>query len=94
MRLSKDEIKAIKSSIKASVDGKFELYLFGSRTDDNKLGGDIDLFLECENPSLKLLTKIKAKLYEALGEQKIDLVLAKPKDNRLIVKEAKAGIRL
>ena len=45
MRLNENEIKSIKETfIKIFKDG--EIYLFGSRLDDNIKGGDIDLYIE------------------------------------------------
>ena len=44
MRLSQRYIDVIKSRFKEFFnDG--DIYLFGSRVDDNKKGGDIDLYL-------------------------------------------------
>ena len=95
MRLSKDEKRLIKQAfIEIFGDGK--IYLFGSRIDDNKRGGDIDLFLVPKNKSYTLEQKIKflVKLDEYIGEQKIDVILSKDK-NRYIEKEAiKNGIEL
>lgn len=96
MRLSKDEIIAIKKAfIEAFNDGK--IYLFGSRIDDTKRGGDIDLYL-C--PSQKFdderirRRNFLIKLDEYIGEQKIDAVMAKD-TNRLIEQEAlRTGIEL
>ena len=42
MRLKEAEVQAIKSTIQA-LDAKAKIYLFGSRADDTKRGGDIDL---------------------------------------------------
>lgn len=50
--------------------------LFGSRVDDNKRGGDIDLLVISGIITRDDKRKIKLKLYESIGEQKIDLVLA------------------
>jgi len=45
MRLSKRIINILQNNIKKSF-GDVNIYLFGSRTDDNKRGGDIDLAIE------------------------------------------------
>ncbi len=76
MRLSLQEINAIKESI-ALFDPDAKVYLFGSRVHDDLKGGDIDLLIFSDNLSLRDEIKIKLKLYDALGEQKIDLVRAK-----------------
>ena len=96
MRLTQFEISAIKKSFSETfVDGK--IYLFGSRVDDNKRGGDIDLYL-CpmvkKDNSNKLKISFLVKLQSIIGEQKIDVIIAKDK-NRLIEQEALAtGIEL
>ena len=95
MRLSNQEINSIKKAFKEVFeDGR--IFLFGSRVDDSKKGGDIDLYLIPKNKSYTLKQKIRflAKLDEYIGEQKIDVVLAKNND-RYIEKEAiKSGIEL
>jgi predicted nucleotidyltransferase len=45
MRLSSRVISILRSSIKHSF-GDVDLYLFGSRVDDTKRGGDIDLAVD------------------------------------------------
>lgn len=45
MRLSKRIIDILQDNIKKSF-GNVNIYLFGSRTDDNKKGGDIDLAID------------------------------------------------
>jgi len=74
-----------------------KIYLFGSRVDDSKRGGDIDLYL-CPavryDNERELRRKFLIKLDEYIGEQKIDAVIAKDKD-RLIEREAlRTGIEL
>ncbi|UQB43252.1 nucleotidyltransferase domain-containing protein [Thiomicrospira microaerophila] len=67
-----------------------EIYLFGSRVDDTKKGGDIDLFIHVEDSADLFEKKITflAKLKRQLGDQKIDIVFAKD-ENRLIEQEIK-----
>lgn len=74
MRLSEDEIKDIKSVIMA-YDQKAEVYLFGSRVDNNKKGGDIDLLIFSTIINENNRRALKLALYDKIGEQKIDLVI-------------------
>jgi predicted nucleotidyltransferase len=95
MRLNNNYIKVIKKSF-SEVFSKGEVYLFGSRIDDSKKGGDIDLYLVVENKINIFKNKIKflAKIKRELGEQKIDVIF-NIDENRLIEKEArKWGIKL
>ena len=95
MRLSKKYIEVIKDSFN-TVFKEGEIYLFGSRVDDTKKGGDIDLYLVVNEKSNLFRKKLKflAKIKKELGEQKIDVVFNLD-ENRLIEKEAKKwGIKL
>jgi predicted nucleotidyltransferase len=73
--------------------------LFGSRVDDIKRGGDIDL-LVCPGlaETKELLAKkirFLARLDKTLGERKIDVVIELPGDARPIVRVAhETGVRL
>ncbi len=91
MRLGEKQINAAKS-IFVDVFGKGEIYLFGSRTDEGKRGGDIDLYLKTENKENLTQKKIRflAKLKREIGEQKIDVVFALDSE-RAIEKEALAN---
>ena len=51
MRLEKDEIASIRSVIKL-LDSKAKIFLYGSRVDDSKRGGDIDLLVVSESISV------------------------------------------
>ena len=89
MRLLPQYKETIKRSF-LEVFGQGEVYLFGSRTNDAKRGGDIDLFLEIEDKRDLFAKKLKflARIKKRLGEQKIDVVFNEdPK--RLIEKEAR-----
>ena len=93
MRLSTEEINIIKNKVKI-IFGESLIYLFGSRVDDTKKGGDIDLYI---------VSKIKDNLFKKKQKLKIILedVLYKPVDiivpvnkDRLIEKEAMMGVIL
>lgn len=52
--------------------------LFGSRVDDARRGGDIDLYIEASlspQEAFQRETHMAAELYRALGERKIDIVV-------------------
>ncbi|MBF0238879.1 MAG: nucleotidyltransferase domain-containing protein [SAR324 cluster bacterium] len=74
MRLSDFQIQTIKQTIYA-VDADTKIYLFGSRTNDDAKGGDIDLLVLSKKIGLKEQLNIKLRLYDQLGEQKIDLLV-------------------
>lgn len=76
MRLKPDEIVYIKDTI-LSHDPNAVVYLFGSRIYDQLKGGDIDILIFSKTINLKIKHHIKIKLYDKLGEQKIDILLAK-----------------
>ncbi len=96
MRLSDFEQKMIKKAFRESFE-EGEIYLFGSRVDDSQKGGDIDLYLipsqKFENERDRKI-EFLVKLDSYIGEQKIDVVLAKD-SSRLIEQEAlKYGVKL
>lgn len=74
MRLSKKEIETIKAVI-AKYDRSAGVHLFGSRVDDKKKGGDIDLLVFSDNLNFNDNLKIKIELKEIIGDQKIDIII-------------------
>ena len=76
VRLSKEEIKAIKETAEEIFGKGTKVYLFGSRVYLKK-GGDIDLYIKpmFKNNLLERKIKFLIKLWEKLGEQKIDIIL-------------------
>ena len=89
MRLTKNEVTLIKKAFYETF-GSGKVFLFGSRVDDTKRGGNIDLYLvpeiEFEDKRKKKISFL-IKLDEYLGEQKIDVIMAKNR-SRLIEQEA------
>lgn len=47
MRLSTKAVNTIKTTLEEII-SKVKVYLFGSRVDDRKKGGDIDIYVEAE----------------------------------------------
>jgi predicted nucleotidyltransferase len=97
MRLSQENINLIKNSVKEIFDENSKVFLFGSRTDDQKKGGDIDLYIETQikNDLLQKKLKLINTLHKILGEQKIDIVINNFTSDKYIYEVAKhEGIQL
>ena len=74
MRLTKEQASFLKTKILHYLP-KSRVYLFGSRTSNDKKGGDIDiLVLDNETLSLEQKRNIKIEFDKKFGEQKIDVV--------------------
>jgi predicted nucleotidyltransferase len=82
MRLTEQQHTAIRSLVTEVFGARAEVWLFGSRVDDNKRGGDIDLLIETDQVDVNALTRAEicflTKLQMKLGEQKIDVLLDYP----------------
>lgn len=74
MRLYQEQIKVLKDKLK-TISSTAQLYLFGSRTDDSKKGGDIDLLVVSKDMTKKDLRYLRIEFFKHFGEQKIDIVL-------------------
>ena len=92
MRLSEKEKSTIVQAV-AEFDTTARVYLFGSRVDDTKKGGDIDLLVLSSSIDLNTKLKIKAKIFQFLADQTIDIVIATPETDdpfiQLVLKEGK-----
>ena len=73
VRLSSAEIKNLKESV-SSADPHASIYLFGSRIDMTKRGGDIDILIISQSIKKRDLTDIRWRFFEEFGEQKMDIV--------------------
>ena len=74
MRLSSEEVALLKSTLR-QLDANAELYLFGSRIDDKKRGGDIDLLIVSSLLDKRAKRILRLAFFERFGEQKIDILL-------------------
>jgi len=77
MRLTQTEIEVINSMAKKYFGSDAQVFLFGSRVDNLKKGGDIDLFIKNKNEALftvELKVQFLAELKSVIGNQKIDVV--------------------
>lgn len=99
MRLSSDQVQAIKAVARQVLGDDCEVVLFGSRTDDTVKGGDIDLLFETPQATgnrAQVLGRLYVGLIERLGDQKIDLLLkdAETPDAPILQQARAQGIRL
>lgn len=82
MRLNAQEVNGILKAIHRITGSiKTDLYLYGSRVDDTKKGGDIDLLLIVYDTQskAKLLSEkhlMTSQIKSNIGDQKIDLKIA------------------
>jgi uncharacterized protein len=77
MRLTDRQIEQITSIGQGIYGNEVRIYLFGSRVFDEKMGGDIDLFIETDDlhtTTIENKIRFLVKLKLELGDQKIDLV--------------------
>jgi len=74
MRLDSEISNFIKKIIQDKIPGS-TVYLFGSRIDDNALGGDIDLLiLTTELAEKRIFRRIRVEFIKKFGWRKVDLV--------------------
>lgn len=76
MRITKEEHQAIKDAI-FQLDSAAKIYLFGSRVDDQKKGGDIDLLILSDVISEQDRRNLKLAILASIGDQKLDIIIAK-----------------
>jgi len=74
MRLDAEEREALSKAL-SGIEG--EVYLFGSRVDDSKKGGDIDILIFSGQKPLKLSNKVATNFFLHC-EEKIDVVVLDP----------------
>ena len=83
MRLTESQILIIKDEIKKK-DADALIYLFGSRVDNDALGGDIDLLVISTQIDFSQKIKIQAQLFMKLNEQQVDLLVAKDREKPFV----------
>ena len=80
MRLTQTQIETLKRAATEVFGSEAGLMLFGSRVDDSRSGGDIDLYVTGFNCSIerRLDAKLRflVKVKQEIGEQRIDLIFA------------------
>jgi len=75
LRITEFQKDAIVDAVKA-VDPNAKVWLFGSRVDDNKRGGDIDIAIYSDEINRDVMRKIRVNrlICDKIGDQRIDIV--------------------
>ena len=76
MRLDSKQKGALDKAIKGIED---EIYLFGSRVEDTKKGGDIDILIFSEEDPYKLSQSVAIQYFMEC-EEKIDVIVMDPEN--------------
>ncbi|HHX60838.1 MAG TPA: nucleotidyltransferase domain-containing protein [Epulopiscium sp.] len=93
MRLEAYEVKSIRDVI-YNMDPKAKVYLFGSRVDDTKKGGDIDLLIISEGLDKIDGWTIKDEICDRIGQQKIDIIITKDTEEPFVRIALREGVLL
>lgn len=95
MRLSKREIEVILQVAEDIYGTDVKIYLFGSRVDDSRRGGDIDLLVRTTSEKKGILDRVRmaARIKSLIGDQKIDII-GDYEDNQVVREALKNGILL
>jgi predicted nucleotidyltransferase len=91
MRLSVKEQNSIKVVANQVFGENAIVTLFGSRIEDGKKGGDIDLLIKCNktissDETYQLKLKFLVELKKRIGDQKIDVIIDAGQVNNSIFK--------
>lgn len=95
MRLTQVQIDTIRKATSQNFGQDALIWLFGSRVDDAKRGGDVDLYVETTHRNT-LMSELRCKMaLEGSLDLSVDLVVKEPGKDKPIYNLAKAqGIRL
>lgn len=93
MRLEKGELEGIKRAFQETFLPNDHLWLFGSRVDDAKRGGDIDLYIETSeddpDEAYNRRSQFLLRVFDYIEEQRVDVVVKRPSKHLLIHDEAR-----
>jgi len=79
-----------------NIDPNAKIWLFGSRVDDSKKGGDIDIavFSEIIDKDIMEIINVRRFICDRIGEQKIDIVTTNSGKEAIFKLAVTEGIQL
>lgn len=95
MRLTGLQLTIIRDTVLRCLGEGTGLWLFGSRADDRRRGGEVDLYVETpKRKSLREILRCKSELEENL-DLHVDLLAKAPGEDKPILRIARdTGVRL
>lgn len=81
MRLTQSQIQTIKQATVDIFGPEARVWLFGSRVDDNKRGGDVDLLVEMSEPidnPVNLGVRMAARVSKYMYGRRVDVLIKAP----------------
>ena len=95
MRITQEQARLIREEVRGNLGADARIWLFGSRVDDTRRGGDLDLYIEIGGRvALRQKLRCKYRLEEQL-DLHVDLVVREPGQEKPIFALAqKQGVLL
>jgi len=95
MRITENEKNVIIDAVK-NADSDARVWLFGSRVDDGKKGGDIDIAIFSEKINKDVMQEIQVRRFicDRIGGQKIDIITTKDGKEAFFRLAVEEGIEL
>jgi predicted nucleotidyltransferase len=77
VRLNKQQVDTLIQATHYCFGETSKIWLFGSRVDDSKKGGDIDLYIETDKDAGIIAAKLEMLnfIWSTFGDQKIDILV-------------------
>ncbi len=93
MRISEQERKILVKAAR-DLDPEARVWLFGSRTDDSKRGGDIDVAVLSDKIGRSEKIRMRRAILDEIGEQHLDIILSKDGTDPFFVLATEKGVPL
>jgi len=99
MRITSKQRDVIREIVIELAGKEAEIILFGSRTDDQQRGGDLDLLVELPHPvdnPAWLMARLSAKISRTMAGRKTDVLLGAPNLMRFPIHDhaRESGVRI